>query len=537
MLTSSFCHSYRIPYRGNSVATAIAKRHFDRAVKLRKIAEPDSLHYFDDILKIFSINSMTDTLKLTILLCLMCDPGQSLSLFMLPFKDLKSGQRNCGIRLFSGLTLTRATEGSMDYDDRFIQRQRRSLQNPTTVSVNNGISRSTPTPRISTGRLPTAAIKQRVKERSSNRQPPTRNYSLLDHEILSKEEEQRLGRMLRRAIEVKERIKDLIEAKQKQRLEQYQSQRNTMPNIGDINDDNDDDDDEVSLSLEAELEEFLKRKKRLGHYIKDYGYNYNQMEDEESLGLSLYGIDHIDMLEHYDSKSIILKGSESLDIASIPLTNREIMEELGIEGGRKEIAQILVDGARAKGKLIESNVRLVMNISKKWLNRSTSNSGIGQNNRSIYGSSTRPSLDEVVQEGIMGLAQAIERFEPDRGLKLSTYATFYITNKVRKCFQSATTGCLKVSPGYYPMRIKYQKLVKDHFFKTGKSLDMDVAAENLGLRLDRLIFILRMTEPLVELDGVGVSTIGNFANGSGGGAGSNIQGYESLPTLADTLQW
>jgi DNA-directed RNA polymerase sigma subunit (sigma70/sigma32) len=487
--------------------------------------------------------------QLVIGLCLLlyvCNLGGALSLFLLPNKVRHSSQRECRIRFFSRTSLTQATEGGMDYDDdRSTQRQHRRLPKKRTRPVKKGIDR--PTSRTSsfattistaTATTRSTTTKQRVTKRSVKQQTPTRNYSLLDHEILSKEEEQRLGRKVRRAIEIKRRVKELHEAKQLQQLEK----RDGRSIQDDDDDDYDDEDDHLSLSMEAELEEFLMRNRRgnsrrSGHYIKDYGYDYNQMEDEESLGLSLHGLNPIDMLEHFDSKSITERGTKSLDISAIPLSNQEVVEELGIKGGREELAQILVDGSRAKEKLIKSNIRLVMSISKKWFSGSTSSTGNGPSNNSIYGSSTRPSLDEVVQEGIMGLAQAVERFEPDRGLKLSTYATFYITKNVRNCFQSATTGCLRVPPEYYSIRIKYQKIVNDHFWKTGKSLDMDAAAENMGLKLKRLVFILRMTEPLIELDGTTTSTLGNLANGGGGGAGSSMQRYESLPTLAESLQW
>jgi RNA polymerase sigma factor (sigma-70 family) len=422
------------------------------------------------------------------------------------------------------LAVARASqEDIFGYEDGPIERKRRRVQRKT-------FSIGRPPPRSSQVGTATASATSTKRWRGS---PPTRSYSLLDHEILTKKEEQKLGRQVRRALELKQKVQELQEMKELQRLERMRIERIT---------DDDDDDDDSFPSLEEQLEEFLMRNRRkissrssYGHYIKDYGYDYVEGDDEEALGLSLYGFDPINKLERFDSRSVASNGLKSLEILDITLSDEEIVRGLGVPGGRKELARILVDGALAKEKLIKSNIRLVMNISKKWLAGSMTS---GKDLNKMYdGSWTRPSLDEVVQEGIMGLAKAVERFEPERNLKLSTYATYYITNEVRNCFRLATTGYLKVPENYYGVRMKYQRLVKDHFRNTGRSLEIQSAADSLGMKPERLNYILTTTEPLVQLDGPAVSDLGGFANGGGGKAGSNVQGFDDLPTLAEILQW
>lgn len=79
----------------------------------------------------------------------------------------------------------------------------------------------------------------------------------------------------------------------------------------------------------------------------------------------------------------------------------------------------------------------------------------GSRRTDIYaGSANRPSLDEVVQEGIVGLAVAAERYEPKKGFRFSTYATFWIKNSVRIVFQKAVTGVIKVSPSYHDIVVR-----------------------------------------------------------------------------------
>ena len=93
------------------------------------------------------------------------------------------------------------------------------------------------------------------------------------------------------------------------------------------------------------------------------------------------------------------------EIGKIPLLNAE--EEL-------ELAQKVVAGdPKAKDQMAEANMRLVVSIAKRYVGRGL-------------------DLLDLIQEGNTGLLRAVEKFDPDKGFKFSTYATWWIRQAITR---------------------------------------------------------------------------------------------------------
>lgn len=87
--------------------------------------------------------------------------------------------------------------------------------------------------------------------------------------------------------------------------------------------------------------------------------------------------------------------------------------EAGLTTARREMLRgVELDGLRAKDQMLRANLRLVVSIARRF----PTNTGM--------------SLLDLIQEGTLGLMRAVDKFDHERGLKLSTYATYWIRQSI-----------------------------------------------------------------------------------------------------------
>ena len=142
----------------------------------------------------------------------------------------------------------------------------------------------------------------------------------------------------------------------------------------------------------------IKETEEVYKYLEDLGIEVLKEEDEEDLEID--PIILLDGIETDDPVRMDLK-----EIGTVPLLTPEEEQDLAMRKADGDEA--------AKNKLIESNLRLVVNIAKKYTNRGL-------------------SFLDLIQEGNLGLMKGVEKFDYSRGFKLSTYATWWIRQSVTR---------------------------------------------------------------------------------------------------------
>ncbi|HPO14781.1 MAG TPA: RNA polymerase sigma factor RpoD/SigA [Candidatus Hydrogenedentes bacterium] len=137
------------------------------------------------------------------------------------------------------------------------------------------------------------------------------------------------------------------------------------------------------------------------------------------------------------------------------------------------------DGA-ARRKLIVSNLRLVVSIAKKYL---------------YYG---MPLLD-LIEEGNLGLMKAVDRYDPNRGCKFSTYATWWIRQAVTRSLSNQ--GRTVRIPVYITDNVaRYKKISEDLYIKTGKQPELEEIAKHLGVKIQEARRLKEFVEVVAPLE-------------------------------------
>jgi RNA polymerase primary sigma factor len=215
--------------------------------------------------------------------------------------------------------------------------------------------------------------------------------------------------------------------------------------------------------------EGVKRESFIEHYLN---FNFEKNWIQNLLNLNDKNWEKFINKNHIEINKLIEEIKEIQDASELPLT--EFRRIVGtVQQGERS-------ANRAKKEMIESNLRLVISIAKKYTNRGL-------------------QFLDLIQEGNIGLMKAVDKFEYRRGYKFSTYATWWIRQAItRSIADQART--IRIPVHMIETINKIVRTTRQIMAEIGREPTPNELADRLHMPLDKVKKVLKIAKEPISLE-------------------------------------
>jgi len=231
------------------------------------------------------------------------------------------------------------------------------------------------------------------------------------------------------------------------------------------------------------------KKKKAGTTTKRAERGRKKPYTEDSIRIYLQEIGRIRLLRAEEEIELARQIADLLELERLKdsledglgreATDEEWAREVDME--YRKFRRRLFIGRRAKDKMVQSNLRLVVSIAKKYMNRGL-------------------SFQDLIQEGSLGLIRAAEKFDHEKGYKFSTYATWWIRQAITRAIadQSRT---IRLPVHLYETISRIKKTTKILSQERGRKPTEEEIATRMEMTIEKLRFIATRLGDFIEADG------------------------------------
>lgn len=265
-------------------------------------------------------------------------------------------------------------------------------------------------------------------------------------------------------------------------------------------------------------EEVEKSRIRTQAYLRRMHFRHNVIDDFGEVITAAY--ERFIALEK-EIKELVPRAEKNrfaaakLKAAYRRLRKRELAAGRTLDEFKKDVRMLqrwMDKSQEAKREMVESNLRLVISIAKKYTNRGL-------------------SFLDLIQEGNMGLMKAVEKFEYRRGYKFSTYATWWIRQAVTRAIADQART-IRIPVHMIETINKVLRGAKKLMMELGREPTPEELAQELGLTPERVREIYKIAQHPISLQAEvgdnGESTFGDFLEDKNTESPSEATGYSIL---------